>query len=96
MRRFYLEANVEATSAQFHLTTPEVLHLILLQVMGLDHNHNIGGYPMSSLSMVHLTPLSNYDSSVARVWDTLLEGDSTPSMHNTAEFLQDNGATSIK
>ena len=81
MRHFYLKAEVEATIAQFHLTTPEVLHLLLLKLMGLELTQNIGGPPMSGLYMFHFTFLSDYDSPVALSCNTFHEGASTHPIH---------------
>ena len=81
MRHFYLKAEVEATSAQFHLATPEVLHLLIMQVIVMDLTQNTGGSPMSGISMFYFTFLSYYNSSVACSWDTLLDGASTHSIH---------------
>ena len=99
MSRFHPEAEVEATSTQFRLSTPEVLYLLIMQVMDLDLTQNTDGLPMSDISVFNFTPLSDYDSSFACAAtcasDTLLEGASTPSMCNTTEFFGDNGVTLI-
>ena len=74
--------------------------MLPLQVMYLDLIQNNGGSPMSGLSMFHFSLLFDSDSSAAhaanRAWDTLLEGSSNPSMHDTAEFFRENGITMIK
>ena len=98
--RFHLKADVEVTSTQLHLSTPEISHLLFLRVMDLDLPQNTGGSTMYRLSVLHFAPLSCYNYSAARAityaWDTLLEGPSTSSMRHTSELFRKNGVHPIE
>ena len=84
MRRYRLKSEVEANIAQFHLSTPDISHLLLLWVMDIDLPQNTCKYPMSRLSILIFAPISYSDSSAARsadrAWYTLLKGAYTTSM----------------
>ena len=60
--------------------------------MVLDINQAIGGSPMSGLSALHFSPLYDTDITAAQAatwsWNTLLDGETTPYMQDTAEFYK--------
>ena len=68
--------------------------------MYLDLLQNTGVYPTRRFSVFHFAPLSDPDAynsrTTTRVWDTLLERDSNPSMRGNANLFQDQGIPPIE
>ena len=81
---------MEVNITKFYIATPNVSHLILLQVMEMEIPPNTGGSPISSFSMFHFALLSDYDASAGRATTRVyytLEGMQRLPSTNSPHFL---------